>query len=218
MYRVALKTAVVEALRATFDEQYPEADFRNIHIDIEYPMLPQDYPGMWVNYQDDAQVQRSGIGHVEYLQDDDGIWHAVGRWKFSGHVSLTIAAMSSMERDRLFDQVVRILMTSDVDSTLAGRFKRSVENNDKIGFIFNFDELTVTGEGASPGTPWGSEDIFYETTIEIDCIGEFISDPKNNALVSLSKILVEGFVQDDPNQSFDVSVDQTVEWTPDQWT
>jgi hypothetical protein len=213
---VPLKTTIVKALQTTFDGQYPEPDFVDTHVSMEYPMDKQDYPGIWVNYRDDDPVIKAGIAHTENIKDLAGIWHQVSRWRIAGTVSLTIAALSMLEKDRLFDQVVRVLMEDAVDETPAGRFKPYIEDNKFIGVVFNYDEISISGVSASPGTPWETNEVLYETTIDISLVGEFISDPSYNTLVPLSKVLVEGYDPDNVEHSFDVEM-TTDPWNSTDW-
>lgn len=217
MYLVNLKTAIVDALRNTFTLTYPEQDFNDVNITLEYPMQPQNYPGIWVNFRDDQPVVRAGIAHVETVIDDDGIFHQVSRWRFGGTLSLTVAALSSLERDRLFDQVVRILMTSDVDDTDAGQFKHLIEENEFLGVNLNYDEISVSGEAASPGTPWETNEVLYEKTIDISLIGEFVSDPAKNTLVPLSRIIFIGYNDEDQDNPFPQEADGS-DWNPSEWS
>lgn len=217
MYLVPLKEAVVKSLKAVFDGSYPNSDFDDVNVSIEYPMKLQNYPGVWVTFHETGPVERAGIAHTEIMQDDDGIWRQYGRWIFQGTVSLTVAALSSLERDRLFDQVVRVLMASDVDDSPAGRFRSLIENNDYLGIVINYDSIEVNGEAASPGTPWETNDVIYERTIDVTVFGEFVSDPSNDALIPLSNVIVTGYDDADPDNPFPSEGDDTP-WDPDEWS
>jgi hypothetical protein len=219
MYLTALKSAVVEALRKTFGPEYPEPDMRNLHVSIEYPDTPQAYPGVWINYEDTGPLERAGIDHREIVIDSSGS-HEVTRWRFSGSLSFTVAAFSSFERDRLYDEMVRVLAFASVDQTNASTFKAIMENNDFLGINVQYDVLQPSGDAASPGTPWGSTDeTIYEKTLSADVIGEFVSDPSTSNLVLLSEIQVEGYRDGEPVPDFPdiVGNGSGVPFDPSSW-
>lgn len=197
MYLAPLKAAVVEALRDTFDGDYPNADFQNINVSVEYPILKSQYPNLWVTYDDSAELSIASIGHLETTFDvSTQTYTQVNRWRFQGTVTITIAALSSLERDRLYDEVVRTFAFGGQNVAL-NVFREKIEDNDFIGMNFNFDDLQPSGDIAAMGTPWQTEEMIYEKSLSIDLIGEFVGDPKTQQLVPLSKVLVtataEGF-------------------------
>ena len=191
MYLSKLKGAVVEALQQTFAAT-PTADFNGTFVSIEYPLDKQNYPSVWVNYDDRDSLRIAGIDHREYVLDDNGGTHDVTRWLFSGTVTLTAVALSSLERDNLYDELVRIYAFSRIEDD-ATVFRTTIENNDFIGVLANWDELRPGGDSAGPGTPWGTEDeVIYEKSLSFDVEGEFVSDASTDTLVLLSAILTEG--------------------------
>jgi hypothetical protein len=219
VYLTPLKAAVVEALQKTFGSTYPEADFANLHVSIDYPDTPQAYPGIWLNYSDNGPVERAGIDHREVVSDDLGT-HEVTRWRFTGTLSFTVAAFSSFERDRLYDEMVRILAFANVDVSNISTFRQTMESNDFLGINVQYDVLQGSGDAASPGTPWGSVDeMIYERTLSTDVIGEFVSDPSTNELVLLSAIQVQGYRSTDPTPNFPDMPDNGsgVPFSPNEW-
>jgi hypothetical protein len=202
MYLVPLKGAIVEALRATFDIDYPEVDFRTLKCSIEYPVAQADYPGIWVNYADTSQLVTAGIGHFELLDDEDsGEEIRVTRWRFGGEITLTVVALSSLERDRLYDEVVRTLAFAREEESVSA-FRDIVEQNDFIAMNINFDQVQPSGDQAAPGTPWETDEIIYEKSLTVDVIGEFISRPDTRELVYLSKIRAIGYAAGSPEPPF----------------
>jgi hypothetical protein len=190
MYIAPLKTVLVEALKATFDMSYPEPDFRNVHIDIEYPIDPQEYPSVWVDYDDTQDLVRAGICHLEYVDPvTDTARAAFTRWRFTGYISITVVAMTSLERDRLFDEIVRVVAFGNEDVVI-GRFKRYIEANDLIAANMNTDKVQPRGAAAAPGTPWSTDELMYERTLNLEIIGEFIPNATTGTLIPLSKILL----------------------------
>ncbi len=184
-YLRALKTTLVIALKQTFDGNYPDERLQNLHVSIEYPIEPQEYPGIWVDFEE-TSLQTAGVGHFEY--DDDGRKYL--RWRYAGAVSYTIAAFSSLERDRIYDEMVKVLAFGRSSDSL-GAFRDYVEDNPFIAINFNLDEIEVHGTAATPGTPWETDEIIYERTVVMQVIGEFVSDVSTGDLGTLSKIIID---------------------------
>lgn len=222
MYLAPLKTAVVEALRATFTSSYPQTDFRNINIDIEYPTTQQSYPGLWVTYEDRAELSvATNLGYLETTFDRaNNAYTQVDRWRFQGTVTITAVALSSLERDRLYDEVVRTFAFSRQNHALSP-FRTLVEQNDLIAMNFNFDNLQPSGDAAAMGTPWQTEEMIYEKSLSMDMQGEFVGDPNVQTLVPLSKIVVSSYLEGQTTPLFpdgQPGTDQVVtEFDPTQW-
>lgn len=192
MYLALLKSCVVEALQNVFNSDFPDTSFQNLLVDIEYPLTQQAYPSIWVNYDDNDSLEIAGIDHREFVKDTDGTLHEVTRWIFAGEVTLTCVALSSLERDNLFDQIVRVFAFSRIENASTD-FRTIIEGNDFVGLNVNWDQLRPHGDASMPGTPWGTEDeVIYEKSLSFDVEGEFVSDPNSNELLALSKIIVTG--------------------------
>jgi hypothetical protein len=174
MYTTHVNALMVKALRDTFDADFPQDDFRNIKISTEYPALAVDYPGIWVTFEPTGALRTAGIGHVEHLSVDGG-FQEVRRWRFAGRVSLTVMALSGLERYRLFDELVKVIAFSQLGDERS-TFRTIIEQHPLVQLVVNWDEIDQSGFGASQGTPWGSDEIIYEATAQIEVIGEFISD------------------------------------------
>lgn len=192
-YLTVLKTALVQAIRACFDGDYPEEDFRDVHTSIEFPDDEQHYPGIWVNYTDSAPLQSAGIGHEEFTEPNlpEGYVRMFTRWRFQGTAAFTVVALSSLERDRLYDEMVRVIAFAR-DSDQVPEFRAYIESNEFIAMNGNFDTIEVGGNSAAPGTPWGTDEYIYEITLNIDVLGEFVSDGSTGSLAPLSMIRVIG--------------------------
>jgi hypothetical protein len=190
MYLTKLKTMVIEGLTTTFDQYYPEPDFQNVHISMEYPIDPQKYPSIWIDYEDTQDLIEAGIAHVEYVDPDTNTARApFTRWRFQGYISVTVVAMTSLERDRLYDEVVRVVAFGKGDPVV-GRFTTYITTNGFIAMNMNTDKIQPRGSAAAPGTPWSTDELMYERTLNLEVIGEFIPDAQTNTLISLSQIVV----------------------------
>lgn len=199
MYLEVLMTAALEAMQATFDEDYPEPDFRGIKISLEYPVDRTDYPGIWINFDDTDELTIAGIGHTEFVTVD-GSPSPVTRWRFAGTLTFTVATLSSLERARLYDELVKVIAFARVKESVS-EFRNKIENNDLLAMNANFDLMRPSGDNAAPGTPWGTDEFIYEKSISIDLIGEFVSDPEMT-LVSLGEIIVKGYPESTPEPPF----------------
>lgn len=155
-------------------------------VSIEFPVEQSAYPGVWVQYADNAEISIAGIGHVESTVVG-GQLAQCSRWKFSGSVSLTLVALTSLQRDRLFDLFVKIFISSKFNPALAA-FRDQIENNEFIAMNANFDDLQPFGDTAGQGTPWGTNEVVYETSASFDVIGEFLTDTHTGSLLPLSKV------------------------------
>lgn len=196
MYLRALKALAVDALVQTFgtkdtpNPNYPNSRLisNGINVSIEYPVEPQHYPGIWVDYEDAKPLQIAGIAHMEI--DPDGKPYT--RWEYAGHISYTVVAFTSLERDELYDELVRTIAFGAQNNTTS-RFRQTIETNDLIGCNLDFDTLQPGGSAAAPGTPWGSDEIIYEKTITQQALGDFVVDPDSaTALIPLSKFIITG--------------------------
>lgn len=185
-----LKTVLTEAIKRTFDGNYIEPDFRNIHASIEFPQEKQQFPGIWVDYNPIGSLRRVGVGHIEYGETGEGgTARPFTRWYFQGEASFTVAALTSLERDRLHDEVVRVMAFGEEASSTSD-FRAYIESNEFLAVNFDFDEITVRGLAATLGTPWQTNDMIYEAEIAMECVGEFFSDAENVTLVPLSEIIL----------------------------
>lgn len=180
-------TILTKGIRDTFNENYPEEDFRNIYVSHEYPIERQNYPGVWVDFRPTGALKSAGVKHQEFgeVTDPDtevSTLFRQKRWRFTGYAEFTIASLTSLERARLFDEMVKIVAFGKVDDTTRGTFRNLVEDNGLIAISGDFDALEQSGFAATPGTPWGTDDIIYEATLRMQVVGEFVSDPSNPLL------------------------------------
>lgn len=197
-YLSVLKATVTIALLDVFnDVDYPEADFAAgaVYVGIEYPIEAQQYPGIWIDYEDTKPLQRAGVDHQE-ITEHSGLFNKQTRWEYGGDVSFTCVALTSLERDRLYDELVRIFAFGPEDPVTAN-FRARIETNNLLAMNMDFDTLRSSGNAAAPGTPWGTDEIIYERSIRVACLGEFILDPTPGTLVPLSAINIIPTEHDD---------------------
>lgn len=195
-YLREIKTTAVEAIKSAFMITYPETDpaggSQPVFCSVDYPQVPTAYPAVWVNYEA-AELKIAGIAYTEF----DLSGNLLTRWRFTGHVSFTIAALNvSNECDLIYDQVIAMLAFA-AQSVAPSPFRQYVEANDMIATNWSYDTIEPRGEQAAPGTPWGSDDVIYERGLAIQVLGEFVTDPAAVEMVNLREIQVvatiEGF-------------------------
>jgi hypothetical protein len=183
-----LKTMAVQAIQQAFVLTYPETDpvggQQPVYCSLEYPVAAASYPALWVNYVP-AMLQTAGISYTE--NDEFGNYYT--RWRFSGTVEFTCAALTNNERDMLYDQLVSVLGFAS-QSNVPSAFRSFIEGSPLIESTWSFDTLDSSGHSDAPGTPWGTDEVIYEDTVSVQVIGEFTSDPVTLELVDLSAITV----------------------------
>lgn len=200
MFLLETKTAIVKSLRSTFNGGYPVVDFRDIRVSIEFPVLEQDYPCLWVDFEPSQSLKTAGISHVEYATDDDGLtFRVVERWRFWGYVTVTAVGLSSAVRDQLCDELIRVCAFGRTDPA-SSPFRQSIEAGNYIAMDFSWDEISLQQMSSVPGTPWGSDEYLYEGTIRVGCQGEFISDPATQTLVPMASLVIYPRREDEPDE------------------
>lgn len=194
-----IKTTAVQAIQQSFRAAYPEPDTgggqREVFVSIEYPVEEVNYPAVWVDYEG-SELRTVGIAYTE--TDTSG--NAYARWRFAGHVTFTVVAMSSNERDMLYDQLVAMTAFA-AQSDFPSAFRQVVENAPLVASIWSFDTVEDRPPAAAPGTPWGTMDVIYERGFALQVVGEFVSDPSTFGLVTLTEIQVVATDENFPDQS-----------------
>jgi hypothetical protein len=187
MFLTPLKTLLVTAIRNTFDEAYPVEEWQNLAAGIEYPIERDAYPSIWVDFEPVDEIQTVGVGSFFTSPVVNGNSYTYLKWKYQGNATFTIVALSSWERDRIFDEMVSVLAFGRMNPAQSV-FRQTIVDNEFIAAQFDGDEIAIRGFAQNPGTPWGSEEIIYEVTLGIRLIGEFNSDVDSTSLVPLSAI------------------------------
>jgi hypothetical protein len=185
-YKIALKLAVVEALRLIFSEQYPDSLLNDLFINLEYPQKPQQYPAVIVGYQE-RDLRTAGPFHFEYRSPNN----VQKRWYFEGTITMDIIAQTSLDRDYISDHFVHMFAFATTNEYTASFFNY-IETNEDIIVNVNKDILTPAGETVESGVPWGFTDqLLYRTAYAFDVMGEFLSGVVQNAYVRGVNEIVE---------------------------
>jgi hypothetical protein len=201
MYLVNLKTLLVRAMKSTLDADYVEPDMRGLLVSMEMPVREQDYPSVWVDFEPVGDLKVVGINHHEIGDPSgDGNTRRYTRWYFQGYATYTVVGMTSLERDRMFDELVRIIAFGR-EMPQTAEFRSIMEDNDLIAVSFDWDEIAQRGFAITNGTPWGTDRLIYEATVAMECFGEFISDGQTGTLVPLEGIRFFPYGPDEPDPS-----------------
>lgn len=196
MFLSNLKAALVVAVQNTFDSAYPLQEFQGLFASVEYPNERTNYPGVWVDFEPTAPLERGGVNQNLFIPVENGFQSFIA-WRFQGYATFTLVSMSSLERDRLFDEFVRVIGFAN-DQPQYSVFRQSIDQNPFIATNFDFDQIQMQGKSEVPGTPWGTEEILYEITVAVQCFGEFFSDPSQTILVPLAEITIDPSVSGGP--------------------
>jgi len=187
LFLTHVKTMLVKAITTTFDETYPVEQYRGLHASISYPEKAANYPSIWVDF-DVTKMEPAGVDTISFNPVSTG-FQPYKIWKFEGRCSFTIVALTSLERDGIYDEMVKIIAFGSLNSNRSV-FRTTVDSNEYIATKFNWDRIQTNGMSTSMGTPWGTQEILYEVTISMEAIGEFSSDLETGVLLPLSAITV----------------------------
>lgn len=202
MFLRAAKVALVEALRATFDvdpdhrledEDAAYEGFRPRSVSIEYPEEEMDWPAIFVQFHPEA-VSWTGINPDEYLptMDDDRPWQNIRRGQFEGNFDLMILALTSAERDRMWDELVELVLMGDMRSD-TNRFHQALAHHDLISMTIQRAQVRPVGDSVGAGVPWDGNRLAYEATLRLQVTGQFAADAFNRELIAFQAITVHPY-------------------------
>lgn len=172
-YKLNIKRAIINGLRAVFDNNYPDLYdvLPSLNITMEYPEQPEEYPTIIVDYTESGVLQSAGVGHFEYFQGPN----VYERWMYQGAVNLTIAAETSLQRDYISDHIVH-LMAFGSTSEHTHIFVPYLEESHLLDIQVLKDTLRPGGESIEASVNWGLSDArIYTTRYSFDVLGTFIS-------------------------------------------
>jgi hypothetical protein len=193
----AVKRTVITGLRENFGNfsmKNPNTDY---NISIEYPTDLTKYPGIWVQFAID-KLQRAGLGMGTWTKDSNNNWGEIQEWMFDGRITLTIAAETSKDRDRLADTVLAqlafsrppdlIIRDTRKDSHQLKGLITTIENNPYVSMTLNTDQIHAGGATVTSGTPWAPNILLYEDNFSIDAQGQFNLRFSFDGVYSLAEI------------------------------
>ena len=175
----AVKTAMIDALRETFEGMEITNEASEVHVNFEYPMMEEEYPSIWVQFSLTQPLQRAGVAHEVYSP----IGEPIQEWTFVGRMTFTIVALSSLVRDKIADTLIVNLAFARPMSTIITQPQKDVKQyrtllsylakNPYISMTINTDKINPGGQSITVGVPWEEDIIAYEDTYSIELEGQF---------------------------------------------
>lgn len=181
-----VKRSVMTALMSVLDEYFPDEELKKVkgNISMEYPIKEVMFPGIWVQFSL-TDVGRAGLEPVHESPDGSQFWMG----EFKGRVTLTVVSLSSLERDRISDALVQVLLFDEVYPE-ADSFFENLREDDFASITVAPGTMRATGQGTTFGTPWGTDEMTYEDGFTLDIVGQFASQYGRTGLYRLSEIRV----------------------------
>ena len=206
MFITAVKTAIVEALDAGFNQlatspSDTSLDLTPNSITIEYPLELVEWPAILVQFRP-SRIQWSGLQPDSYTTYSGGITISGHNYPadnitrtgyFEGSIDLQIMAMHSEERDRLWDSVTNLILTGP-GSPASAAFYNSIFNNDLVGMTLLPDTYTPLGDSITSGTPWSPDEITYEASVRISCVGDFYTAKYDYQVPQITSVVTSGSI------------------------
>jgi hypothetical protein len=198
MFITAVKIAIIEGIDAGFAALGPVSsntttDLVPRAVTIEYPVEEIEWPAIYVQFRPSI-TQYTGLNPNTYspIVDENGdtvAWESIRQGYFEGSFDLQILAMSSEERDKIWETLINLFTMNDMSPGSTALYQ-SIVHNDLIAITLQQGSIIQVGDTVSPGTPWSPEELSYEATIRIKCIGEFYENKYNQELLPVSAINV----------------------------
>jgi hypothetical protein len=204
MFTTAVKTTIIEALNAGFSTlasapSDTSLDLTPNSVTIEYPLAMVQWPAIFVQFRPN-KVQWMGLNPDTYTVAPSGITISGQNYPalladrmgyFEGSIDLQIMAMHSEERDRLYDSVVNLILMNQM-SPASTAFVQSISNNNLVNITLLLDTFTPLGDSVSVGTPWSPEELTYEASIRISCIGDYYATKYDNLYPAITAVTASG--------------------------
>ena len=207
MFITAVKIALVEALNAGFAALGEKTnsyttDLTPNSITIDYPMTEVQWPAIFLQFRP-SKVQWSGMWPDElttrigaFIDGGPAVISSRTGY-FEGSIDLQILALHSEERDRLWDSIYNLILMNP-NSPGSAAFYNSLNNNDLVGITLLPSVVQTMGDTIAPGTPFSPEELTYEASIRIPCVGDFYEGKYDYFLPTISEVTVSGQVTEGP--------------------
>lgn len=196
----SVKRAVVTGLRDGFYNStlgLGSDTGEKFSIDIEYPTDPEKFPGVWVQFSI-SSIKSGGLGMETWVKDEDENWSVIQVRNFEGRITLTAAALTAKDRDRLADTIIaQLSFARPPDMVLRDKRKdtkqfkgmiTALDNNPYVQMTVNTDMLLPGGQTVSSGTPWANNVLLYEDAYSVECVGQFNMRFSHDGTYSLAAI------------------------------
>jgi hypothetical protein len=190
-----------------------------VSVEMEYPMEEKYYPGIWVQFSF-TEFVNAGIGHeivkkvtLNAGTPDERInWETIREIQFKGTVTLTVVALTNLERDRVSDRLVTMLAYARTpeyvltDPTYDTKQFRgligALKDNPYVAIAIDHDTVTPGGQTVTPGVPWDPETLGYEDSYSFQIMGQSNIVFRNDGTYTL-RAIAEDSEMDIPPNPFD---------------
>ena len=179
-------------------------------ITVEYPEEAHDWPFIlvqvrpsiveWTGIMPDEVVDAANYGTatdysttVDPSPPEAPQYKLIRQGRFEASCMLQIMALSSEERDRIWDNLVKLVMMGRKRSA-TNNFYTTLENHDLVGLTIMEGSIDAVGDTISMGTPWDPELLSYEASIQFNMVGTFFADEYTEDLVPLSAARVYEYI------------------------
>src|SRR3990172_3325141 len=185
------------------DLDAPNADPIPRRITLEYPEESQDWPTIlvqvrptiveWTGITPDEVVDASldsGFPAIDRSTTEDPAlnenpsYKLIRQGRFEASCMLQILSLTSMERDRMWDNLIKLLMMGRKKNA-TNNFFTTMESHDLVGLTIMEGSVRAIGDTIGQGTPWDAELLTYEAAVEFDMVGTFFADEYTEDLVPL---------------------------------
>jgi hypothetical protein len=187
-YKLGVKEEVVEALRAVFNEVYPDPAYRG-HVDVvsEYPSREVTYPLIVVRFQS-QEVKNIGIGHYELDASYPG--QRVLHWRFQGTISFTVYGETPIDRDKILAGLTN-LFAFGADIPEFANFQEDIHDLKFITLTILSDSFTEGTDMAMPPA-WNpnSNQLLFSNSMTFQVFGEFFTEPSTGDLVEIDAVTI----------------------------
>jgi len=207
MFITAVKTAIVEALVSGFNTintqynpnltgqfNYPSdtsIDLTPNSVTIDYPLEEVLWPAIFVQFRP-TKTQWMGLNPDQFVTISGmSDYYASSQIYFEGVIDFQILAMHSEERDRLWDSVNNLVL-QNYYSPASTAFYSTLAQNGLVGITINQGTLTSLGDTVNPGTPWSPEELTYEASVRVQCVGNASNIKFTNTVSSITAITTSG--------------------------
>jgi len=195
------------------------ADPKPRRVTLEYPEEAEDWPTIlvqvrpttveWTGIMPDEVIDASldsGVPAIDKSTVEDSApnpnpsYKLIRQGRFEATCMLQVLALTSMERDRMWDNLVKLLLMGRKKSPTSN-FYATVEGHDLIGVTIMEGSIRPIGDTIAPGTPWDPELLSYEAAVEFDMVGTFYADEYTEDLVPLTAAKAYEYIAWDGNTS-----------------
>lgn len=206
-YKTFVNRAVVTALRSVYTDQYPDKQFRNLPIYLQYPQEKIQYPIMIVRFVD-QNIQNAGVGHQEWAFDANGLWQKWYHYRFEGTLEFHLYTLSSLDQDIMADTLIELIAFGKLQD-LTDQFYQQIFDEYNNGGQLMLQTDMITSMGVSVGKPfWEPEDtLLYQGGYQIVCHGAFYSTGNTELAAFLDHITVLPYIDGEPVPAGDIEVD-----------